>query len=91
MLLEVGNLSYQSRLRYVHVLTQINEAKLRWVIRVIYLLQIGYNNGVPIDEDFFVKNIAGGHNEDIASRLFPDWDHEKAMKFMDDKEEYFRK
>ncbi|XP_039121922.1 haloacid dehalogenase-like hydrolase domain-containing protein Sgpp [Dioscorea cayenensis subsp. rotundata] len=55
------------------------------------LLEIGYNNGVPIDEDFFVKNIAGGHNEDIASRLFPDWDHEKAMKFMDDKEEYFRK
>lgn len=55
------------------------------------MLQIGYNNGVPIDEDFFVKNIAGGHNEDIASRLFPDWDHEKAMKFMDDKEEYFRK
>ncbi|KAJ0970762.1 hypothetical protein J5N97_018721 [Dioscorea zingiberensis] len=55
------------------------------------LLEIGYNNGVPVDEEFFVRNIAGRHNDDIADILFPDWDHEKAMKFMDDKEAYFRK
>ncbi|CAL9064860.1 unnamed protein product [Musa banksii] len=55
------------------------------------LLEIGYNNGVPVDEEFFIKNIAGRHNDDIASILFPDWDHEKAIKFVDDKEAMFRR
>lgn len=55
------------------------------------LLEIGYNNGVPITEEFFVENIAGKHNEDIGAILFPDWDHEKATKFLDDKEAMFRR
>lgn len=55
------------------------------------LLEIGYNNGVPITEDFFVEKISGRHNDDIARALFPDWDFEKAMKWMDDKETTFRK
>ncbi|XP_064953471.1 haloacid dehalogenase-like hydrolase domain-containing protein Sgpp [Musa acuminata AAA Group] len=55
------------------------------------LQEIGYNNGVPIDEEFFVRNIAGRHSEDTAKILFPDWDHEKAMKFVDDKEPMFRR
>ncbi|XP_076945912.1 haloacid dehalogenase-like hydrolase domain-containing protein Sgpp [Bidens hawaiensis] len=54
------------------------------------LLEIGFNNGVPIDEDFFVKNIAGKHNDDIAAVLFPD-DIERGLKFCVDKEAYFRK
>ncbi|KAG8382469.1 hypothetical protein BUALT_Bualt05G0080500 [Buddleja alternifolia] len=54
------------------------------------LQEIGFNGGVPITEDFFVKNIAGKHNEDIASTLFPD-DHERGVKFLDDKEAMFRR
>lgn len=56
----------------------------------LILSQIGFNGGVPIDEDFFVKNIAGKHNEDIASILFPD-DHQRGVKFLDDKEAMFRR
>uniref|UniRef100_A0A1D1YHS7 Phosphorylated carbohydrates phosphatase TM_1254 n=1 Tax=Anthurium amnicola TaxID=1678845 RepID=A0A1D1YHS7_9ARAE len=55
------------------------------------LQEIGYNNGVPITEEFFVKHISGRHNDDIAHFLFPDWDYQKAMKFMDDKEAMFRR
>lgn len=54
------------------------------------LLEIGFNGGVPIDEEYFVKNIAGKHNDDIAAVLFPD-DLEKGLKFCVDKEAYFRK
>ncbi|CAM8987007.1 unnamed protein product [Rhodiola kirilowii] len=54
------------------------------------LLEIGYNGGVPIEEDFFVKNIAGKHNADIAFFLFPN-DHERGTKFLEDKEAMFRK
>lgn len=52
--------------------------------------QIGFNGGVPIDEDFFIKNIAGKHNDDIAAVLFPD-DIQRGLKFCEDKEAYFRK
>ncbi|XP_042506184.1 haloacid dehalogenase-like hydrolase domain-containing protein Sgpp [Macadamia integrifolia] len=55
------------------------------------LLEIGYNGGVPIDEEFFVKNISGKHNPDICRAIFPDWDMEKGLKFMDDKEALFRR
>ncbi|KAG8084348.1 hypothetical protein GUJ93_ZPchr0010g10441 [Zizania palustris] len=55
------------------------------------LQQVGFNNGVPITEEFFSANISGGHNDDLARALFPDLDHGKAMKFMDDKEALFRK
>lgn len=54
------------------------------------LQEIGFNGGVPITEDYFVENIAGKHNEDIGSILFPD-DHERGVKFLDDKEAMFRK
>ncbi|MQM03896.1 hypothetical protein Taro_036679, partial [Colocasia esculenta] len=54
------------------------------------LQEIGYN-GVPITEEFFVKHIAGKHNEDIARFLFPDWDEQKAMQFMDGKEAMYRR
>ncbi|KAL2901677.1 Haloacid dehalogenase-like hydrolase domain-containing protein Sgpp [Bienertia sinuspersici] len=54
------------------------------------LLEIGFNGGVPIDEEFFIQNIAGKHNDDIARALFPD-DYERGLKFTDEKEAYFRK
>ncbi|CAO2837941.1 unnamed protein product [Amaranthus hypochondriacus] len=54
------------------------------------LQEIGFNGGVPIDEEFFIKNIAGKHNDDIARALFPD-DFERGLKFTDEKEAYFRR
>jgi len=35
------------------------------------LLAIGYNNGVPIDEEFFINNIAGRSDVEAAQNLFP--------------------
>ncbi|KAL6513293.1 hypothetical protein OROGR_020779 [Orobanche gracilis] len=54
------------------------------------LQEIGFNGGVPITEEYFVVNIAGKHNEDIASILFPD-DHARGIKFLEDKEAMFRR
>ncbi|KAG6596912.1 haloacid dehalogenase-like hydrolase domain-containing protein Sgpp [Cucurbita moschata] len=54
------------------------------------LQEIGFNGGVPIDEEFFIKNVAGKHNDDIARALFPD-DYERGLKFCDDKEAMFRR
>ncbi|TVU31633.1 hypothetical protein EJB05_23328 [Eragrostis curvula] len=55
------------------------------------LQQVGFNDGVPITEEFYSSTISGVHNENLAGRLFPDMDHGEAMKFMDDKEALFRK
>ncbi|CAN1256952.1 Haloacid dehalogenase-like hydrolase domain-containing protein Sgpp, partial [Linum perenne] len=41
-------------------------------------------------EEFFIKNIAGKHNEETARFLFPD-DLPRGIKFMLDKEALFRK
>ena len=38
-----------------------------------------------------MDHIAGKHNLDIANLLFPGWDHQRAMKFMDDKEAVYRR
>ncbi|KAG5525067.1 hypothetical protein RHGRI_031675 [Rhododendron griersonianum] len=54
------------------------------------LQEIGFNGGVPISEQFFVENIAGKHNDDIAVRLFPN-DLERGLKFCVDKEAMFRR
>ncbi|KAJ4836390.1 hypothetical protein Tsubulata_021512 [Turnera subulata] len=54
------------------------------------LQKINFNGGVPIDEEFFIKNIAGKHNDDIARVLFPD-DLERGLKFCVEKEAMFRK
>lgn len=54
-------------------------------------MQIGYNGGVPITEEFFIEKISGKHNDDIARGLFPDGDLEKGLKFTEDKEALFRK
>ncbi|KAG8391443.1 hypothetical protein BUALT_Bualt01G0188300 [Buddleja alternifolia] len=55
------------------------------------LQEIGFNGGEPITEEFFVKNCSGMHNEELCHVLFPDWDIERARKFMDDKEAMFRR
>ncbi|CAN0842771.1 Haloacid dehalogenase-like hydrolase domain-containing protein Sgpp [Linum grandiflorum] len=57
----------------------------------IQLLQeMNYNDGVPISEDFYINNIAGKHNTEIAVLFFPD-DIPRGMKFTEDKEALFRK
>uniref|UniRef100_A0A0E0IJD0 Uncharacterized protein n=1 Tax=Oryza nivara TaxID=4536 RepID=A0A0E0IJD0_ORYNI len=54
------------------------------------LHHIGYNNGVPIDEEFFINNIAGRSDVEAAQNLFPDWPLEKGLKFLEDKEAKYR-
>ncbi|THG05948.1 hypothetical protein TEA_011101 [Camellia sinensis var. sinensis] len=56
----------------------------------VMLQEIGFNGGVPITEEFFIENIAGRHNSDISTRLFPD-DYEQSIKFLEDKETMFRR
>ncbi|CAN1333951.1 Haloacid dehalogenase-like hydrolase domain-containing protein Sgpp [Linum perenne] len=45
---------------------------------------------VPISEDFYINNIAGKHNKEIAELFFPG-DIPRGIKFTDDKEALFRK
>ncbi|EPS67768.1 hypothetical protein M569_07008 [Genlisea aurea] len=54
------------------------------------LQEIGYNGGVPVDEEWFIENIAGKHNDDAAAFLFPD-DYERGLRFLEDKEDMFRR
>ncbi|XP_073288143.1 haloacid dehalogenase-like hydrolase domain-containing protein Sgpp [Primulina huaijiensis] len=54
------------------------------------LQEIGFNGGVPITEDFFIDNISGKHNDDIASALFPN-DFGRGLKLVNDKEAMFRR
>ncbi|KAF9626409.1 hypothetical protein IFM89_033228 [Coptis chinensis] len=55
------------------------------------LQEAGFNGGVPITDEFYIENIAGKHNEYLREILFPDWDFEKGMKFLNDKEAMFRR
>ncbi|MCL7027210.1 hypothetical protein MKW94_016550 [Papaver nudicaule] len=55
------------------------------------LQEMGFNDGVPIDEEFFIQKIAGKHNDDIGVILFPDWEPEKSHKWLVEKEAYFRR
>jgi len=73
-------------------MAQLTVSDSEWLIQASTVwLQIGFNDGVPITEEFYSANISGGHNDDLARSLFPDMDHEKALQFMDDKEAFFRK
>ncbi|GAV71889.1 HAD_2 domain-containing protein [Cephalotus follicularis] len=56
----------------------------------VMLQEIGFNNGVPITEEFFSENYAGKHNNDIAALIFPD-DLDRGLKFTEDKEVMFRR
>ncbi|XP_071707496.1 haloacid dehalogenase-like hydrolase domain-containing protein Sgpp [Rutidosis leptorrhynchoides] len=55
------------------------------------LQEVGFNDGSPIDEEFFINNISGKHNEELCNVLLRDWEFKKAMKFMVDKEALFRR
>lgn len=55
------------------------------------LQEVGFNGGEPITEEFYVKDMSGKHNEQLFPLLFPNWDNERAMKFVDDKETMFRR
>ena len=46
---------------------------------------------MPIDDEFFIKNIAGRSDVEAAQNLFPDWDLEKGLKFLDEKEAKYRR
>lgn len=54
------------------------------------LVEVGYNNGVPIDWDFFNAHISGRHNPEICAELFPDWTEERQRWIYETKEERFR-
>lgn len=54
-------------------------------------LQVGFNGGVPISEEFFVEHLSGKFNDELCGVLLPDWEFEKAMQFMEDKEALFRR
>ncbi|KAL5560599.1 hypothetical protein UlMin_036810 [Ulmus minor] len=55
------------------------------------LQEIGFNGGIPITEEFFIKNISGKHNEELGKLLLPDWDLRRSRKFLEDKEALFRR
>lgn len=54
-------------------------------------LQLGFNDGKPITEEFFREHISGRHNPDITRDLFPTWDEERRTNFSLDKEARFRR
>eukprot|EP00850_Spirogloea_muscicola_P015368 SM000117S25488 [mRNA] locus=s117:123004:124571:+ [translate_table: standard] len=54
------------------------------------LQEVGFQDGVPIDEAFFQQRISGRANSEIGADLLPLWPREKRDKFLDDKEARFR-
>ena len=54
------------------------------------LLAHGKNGGVPIDDDFFHKHIAGRTNEDIFADLWPELSVPEREAMWEKKEEDFR-
>ncbi len=53
-------------------------------------MEIGFNDGNPIDEEFFRSKIAGRQNALICADLFPDWDIKKRDEWSAFKESKFR-
>uniref|UniRef100_A0A061S7L8 Beta-phosphoglucomutase n=1 Tax=Tetraselmis sp. GSL018 TaxID=582737 RepID=A0A061S7L8_9CHLO len=70
--------------------TLCNSDPLHFKVFQEALQKEGFNNGLPIDETFFRRNISGRHNPDILAELFPEWTAEKANQFAEDKEAAFR-
>lgn len=54
------------------------------------LVEVGFQGGSPIDEDFFRRHISGRHNPEIAADLFPTWSDAARVAFYEDKEARFR-
>ncbi|GAV87679.1 LOW QUALITY PROTEIN: HAD_2 domain-containing protein, partial [Cephalotus follicularis] len=55
------------------------------------LQEVGFNDGVPITEDFFIDKIRGKHKDEICGILLPHWDIQRARNFFLDKEAMFRR
>lgn len=55
-------------------------------------VQIGFDGGIPITEEFFfMKKTSEMHKEELCKVLLPDWDLQRARKFMEDEEDLFRR
>jgi hypothetical protein len=53
-------------------------------------VQAGYNGGVPITHEFFIRQMSGKLNYVIAQELLPDVPEEKRIEMMDEKEVRYR-
>lgn len=54
------------------------------------LVEVGFQDGQPIDEEFYRQHISGRHNPEIAADLFPDWPEARRTAFYEEKEQRFR-
>ncbi|CAK9205745.1 unnamed protein product [Sphagnum troendelagicum] len=54
-------------------------------------VQAGYNGGVPITHEFFIREMSGKLNYVIAQELMPEMDEAKRIQYMDEKEVQYRK
>ena len=61
-----------------------------WLLTTSGIAQ-GFNDGAPIDREFFDEHISGGHNILLSKFLWPDRDQAFRDKFSDEKEALFRK
>jgi HAD superfamily hydrolase (TIGR01509 family) len=54
------------------------------------LMEAGFNDGKPIDGEFFKQYISGQHNQYIMDHCFPDWPLDKQVAFFEEKELRYR-
>ncbi|CAK9205610.1 unnamed protein product [Sphagnum jensenii] len=54
-------------------------------------VQAGYNGGVPITHEFFIREMSGKLNYVIAQELMPEMNEAKRIQYMDEKEVQYRK
>lgn len=54
-------------------------------------MQEGYNGGVPISHEFFIRQMSGKLNYVIAEELMPEMEEKKRIAMMDEKEARYRK
>ncbi|KAI8463822.1 MAG: HAD-like domain-containing protein [Monoraphidium minutum] len=70
--------------------TLTNSDPLHFLAFQEILVEVGFDGGRPISEDFFRSRISGHHNPEIAADLFPEWSVEQHVAFYTDKEQRFR-
>lgn len=63
---------------------------LHYIAFVELLKELGFQGGEPISEEFFIEHITGRDIVEVLDNLFPEWNHDKRNKFMEDKEARFR-
>lgn len=54
-------------------------------------MQAGYNGGVPISHEFFIRQMSGKLNYVIADELMPEMEEKMRVEMMDEKEARYRK